>query len=168
MPRTFIAAIALLAFAFATVGCGDDDNSAGSGKEIVVGEFEGGFDKAELAKRAADICTESNPEVKALGEPDLSDLTAARRYFAKRYELSLDLRTDLRDLNPNREVEREWDKVLAAFDKTHNDIGHFISAAKNKDKVTANRAAKTLDKHTDEANRLFDDFGVPECGSQRS
>ncbi len=152
MLKRRISLTALLACTVTTAGCVDPE----------------GLAQGPLAKKADAICAKANPKVKALGSPHLSRLPAAKRYFNKRREISLNLRTQLSDLDPNNKVEPEWLKLLAAFDKTRNDFGEIASAAGNKDKTSTRTLARTASKDGTASARAFADFGAPRCGGVSS
>lgn len=140
---------ALLACTVAIAGCVDPE----------------GLARAPLAKKADVRCAKSSAQVKALGSPDLSRLPAAGRYFNKRREISLNLRTQLSDLDPNKKVEPEWLKTLAIYDKTRNDFGEIASAVTNKDAFSARTLARVAAKDGKAASRAFGQLGAPRCGS---
>lgn len=151
MLKSTTVASALLALTLLTAGC--SGVKAGLGKE-------------KLAKNADKICAEANPKIKALGQPDTSNLRASQEYFTKRYQISLGMRTKLRDLNPDDKARPQWERTLDLLDKTHNGYGRFISAAKNEDKSTSRAIAKKLRKDTEASNRAWEDFGASGCAGQ--
>lgn len=152
MFKKHLALSALATVAIAAAGCGDSESEA--------------LAKGDLAKKANEICAEFNPKVKELGEPNLEDAAATKK-FAETFEGYIDdQRGQLGDLSPADDVKPQWEKALASYDQASKDTKALLAAAQKQDVEGTAKAAESLQTTGDASDTAFDAVGADECGSK--
>jgi len=137
---------------------------------VLVGGCGGGgaksLEKADLIKRADAICTAGQKNLKPPpfnpARPRSSDLPAAAKYFADQLSLFRISATKLRALGRSKQDNEVWQRILAAIDRSNNDLADAVNAAKANDLArfgaALGRASGTG------ADKLEKQFGLKVCG----
>lgn len=95
--RPFVAApLAIAMLALALAACGGDD----------------GLSKAQLAKRANAICTDSNKKVAGVPHPPTRSPASAAAYYAQTRPIISDGTAKLARLKPRDAVKKDWDSFV--------------------------------------------------------
>jgi len=96
MRLSVAAPLAIAALAPGLAACGGDD----------------GLPRAELAKRANAICTDSNTKVAAIPRPPTRSLESAAAYYAKTRPIIGDATAKLQRLEPKGAVKQDWETYV--------------------------------------------------------
>jgi hypothetical protein len=152
--KTIPALVAIVA-ALTLGACGGDD---GGGDTLA---------KADLAKKANEICAKYDKESDGVKQPtNVANANEAAPYFRSIHEIGQKRQDDLTALKPADDVKADYDAFLAVQKKLVDLIDQIATAAEKKDaatgaKLLAQAQTGGLDKEsTDAANKV----GAKTCG----
>jgi len=123
--KTSLALIsAIAALSMSACGGGGDDDGGGGSK----------LAKADLGKKATEICTKFNKQSNDVKAPaNLADATQAAPYFAKISQISTSELNELKALQPADEIKTDWDAFIAEISERFGIIDEIAAAAEAKD-----------------------------------
>jgi len=139
-------------FAVLAAGCG-----GGGGESL---------SKAEFQSQANAICAKYQEQLNALGSPtsieEIPDLVEqALAILNKEVD-------EISALNPPEELQSDFDKMIAASNKTKAAADDLSTAAKSGDQAAVQKALEEGNAATDEADQLATNLGLTECQGEAS
>ena len=118
-PLAVLAAIAALGLA----ACGGDDDDGG-----------GALAKADIAKKANEICVKYDKEAEAVKEPtNVADATQAAPYFRSIADIGQKRQDELEGLEPADDVKTDYESFTSEQKKLVDLFGQLADAAEAKD-----------------------------------
>jgi hypothetical protein len=137
------------ALALLAAGCG------GGGEEPL--------SKAEFQSQANAICAKYEKQLNALGTPssidEIPDLVQQALVILNK---EID---EIAALNPPDELQSDFDKMIAASNKTKAAANDLSAAAKSGDQAAVQKALEDGNAASDEADQLATGLGLGECNT---
>ena len=117
--------------------------------------------KEEFQSQANAICAKYQKQLNAVGSPssldEIPDLVdQALAILNKEID-------EVGALNPPEELQSDFDKLLAATDRTKAAAADLSAAAKNGDQAAVQKALEEGNAANTEANQLADNLGLGSC-----
>jgi hypothetical protein len=136
-------------FALLAAGCG------GGGEEPL--------SKAEFQSQANAICAKYEKQLKAVGTPssieEIPDLVEQALAILNK---EID---EIAALNPPEDLQSDFDKMIAASNKTKAAADDLSAAAKSGDQAAVQQALEDGNAASKEADQLADGLGLSECNA---
>lgn len=153
MTKTMVGVLASVV-ALGLGACGGDDDDGG-----------GALAKADLAKKANEICAKYDKEAEGVKQPtNLANANEAAPYFRKIHEIGANRQKDLEGLEPADDVKANYDAFLTAQKAIVDVVDQIATAAESKDAQKGAQLlqqAQTLDKPSEDAAKKI---GANTCG----
>ncbi len=117
--------------------------------------------KADFVKKGNEICTRYSAEGKKLGSPNsLADLPS---YVDKTVALFDKQLAEMRDLKPPKDLQGDYDKMLATGDDARKALVDVKAAAEAKDEKKITEIGNQASAKNKESNALATKIGLTEC-----
>jgi hypothetical protein len=143
--KTMMGLIACVA-ALGLSACGGDDDDGGSGDTLA---------KAEIAKKANEICKKYDKEANGIKEPtNIANATEAAPYFRSIHEVGQKRQDDLEALKPADDVKADYESFITEEKKLVDLVDQIATAAEKKDAAKGQQlleSAQTADKPAEAA-----------------
>ena len=119
--------------------------------------------KADFQSQANAICAKYEKQLKALGTPssidEIPDLVQQALVILNK---EID---EIAALNPPDELQSDFDKMIAASNKTKAAANDLSAAAKSGDQAAVQKALEDGNAASDEADQLAAGLGLGECNT---
>jgi hypothetical protein len=130
------------------------------------GGGEESLSKAEFQSQANAICAKYQKQLEALGTPssldEIPDLVAQALAILNK---EID---EIAALNPPEELQSDFDKMIAASNKTKAAADDLSAAAKSGDQAAVQKALEDGNAASKEADQLATELGLSECKANAS
>lgn len=122
----------------------------------------GGVSKSEYVSKADAICSKYNAKIKALGNPDPSELG---KFVGKGKALASQELAELKALDRPDELKKDLDEVYGILDQEIAKFDDLQAAAEKQDAAAITKAVGELDKLDKRSEVIAKKIGMKACGA---
>jgi DNA-binding NtrC family response regulator len=119
--------------------------------------------KEEFQSQANAICAKYQEQLKAIGSP--SSIDELPNFVDQALAILNKEVDEMSALNPPEELQGDFDKMIAASDKTKAAANDLSAAAKDGDQVAVQKALQEGNAASKEADTLAANLGLNDCNS---
>jgi hypothetical protein len=153
ITKTIPGLIAVIA-ALGLSACGGDDSGGG-----------GSLAKADIAKKANEICAKYDKEAEGVKQPtNISNANDAAPYFRKIHEIGQKRQDDLEGLKPADDVKADYDAFISEQKKLVDLVDQIASAAEDKNAAKGAELLQKAQTADAPAKAAAEKVGAKTCG----
>jgi hypothetical protein len=165
--RTAIAAVSLAAIAL-VAGCSSSKDDASSSTTVAAASSGGSTTKAAFVSAASEICAKGNTQMGSVGSGENGDtLTQGLPGLKEQAQILGDMISQLQAL-PQPTGADSTTALYPPLEQMTTALDQMVTAAESNDEAAAAKAATQLNTASDQANQVWDAYGITTCGSGSS